>query len=107
MGCGGGGGCVDIAKFSSVLRARPHRYEDQDRQWQDWAIPFCEANGFGVFYFALNPDAHQTGGILGNDWTTKMRDKLSLLRRLPASTLGNLPPMPPPSARFSRSRSAA
>ena len=59
-------------------------------------LPPYQAKGVGLFYFALNPDAHQTGGILGNDWTTKMRDKLSLLRRLPASTLGNLPPMPPP-----------
>ena len=71
-------------------------YTGDDRTFQDALIEYCVERGVGLFYFALNPDAHQTGGILGDDWTTRIGDKLRLLRRLPATSLSNLPPMPPP-----------
>ena len=32
-------------------------YIGQDKQWQDWALPYMKAQGFGLFYFALNPDS--------------------------------------------------
>ena len=44
------------------------QYTDQDRQWQDWAIPYCVQRGFGLFYFALNPDSEDTGGLVKKNW---------------------------------------
>ena len=57
--------------FAQQLTHRPivlgeigGRYTDQDRQWQDWAIPYLKQRGFGIFYFALNPDSDDTGGLV-------------------------------------------
>ena len=44
-------------------------YEDRDREWQDWAIAHAASRGFGLFYFCLNPDSVDTGGLLLPDWT--------------------------------------
>lgn len=84
-------------------------YTDQDKQWQDWALPYIKQRGFGhtgcapnserafahfwlshsdtripggrdrwplpfsrcagIFYFALNPDSDDTGGLVPKDWS--------------------------------------
>jgi hypothetical protein len=40
------------------------RYSDQDKDWQDWALPYMKKRGFGVFYFALNPVRACFGGCV-------------------------------------------
>ena len=78
-------------------------YTGKDKTWQDWAIPFAASQKVGVFYFSLNPDSADTGGILQDDWTTPEAGKLALLARLPATRVFDLvervydPPPPPPS----------
>ena len=79
-------------------------YEDKDRVWQDWAIDKCRKEGYGVFYFELNPNSEDTGGILRDDWTTPHDDKLLLLQNLPSTSVTELVPgqclcvsTPPPS----------
>ena len=44
-------------------------YSGDDRRWQDWAIPYVKERGFGIFYFALNPDSEDTGGLVPKDWS--------------------------------------
>ena len=34
------------------------------------------------FYWSLNPDSVDTGGILQEDWKTPVEDKINLLKRL-------------------------
>ena len=60
-------------------------YTGKDREWQDWAIKYAARRGFGVFYFELNPDSEDTGGLLANDWTSPLAGKLALLRALPST----------------------
>ena len=43
--------------------------------------------GFGSFYFGLNPDSVDTGGLLKNDWATPNDGKVALLKRLPATSV--------------------
>ncbi|KAL1528782.1 hypothetical protein AB1Y20_010109 [Prymnesium parvum] len=68
------------------------RYVDQDKQWQDWALPFCVESGFGMFYFALNPDSADTGGLVDANWSipsegTVEAAKLAALAQLPATNI--------------------
>ncbi|MFN3369493.1 MAG: cellulase family glycosylhydrolase, partial [Thermus sp.] len=63
-------------------------YTGQDRVWQDRFVQYLRDKGVRVwFYWALNPNSGDTGGILQEDWLTPVGEKLDLLRRL----------MPPPS----------
>jgi aryl-phospho-beta-D-glucosidase BglC (GH1 family) len=59
------------------------RYQNQDRVWQDAFVDYLLAKGVKVwFYWALNPNSGDTGGLLQDDWRTPVNDKLNLLRRL-------------------------
>ena len=91
--CSCGPGPTSTQRCTAALRDRPFSlrcgtgglYRDNDRQWQDWAIPYIVQRGFGVFsacscpcrtpsplhppsplrhlqvfYFALNPDSEDT-----------------------------------------------
>ena len=65
-------------------------YSGDDRRWQDWAIPYVKERGFGIFYFALNPDSEDTGGLVPKDWSVPEEgspeaDKLKALSELPST----------------------
>lgn len=66
-------------------------YTGADRVWQDWAIPYMIQQGFGLFYFALNPDSKDTGGLVPrSDWSDPPPNspealKLEALAQLPST----------------------
>lgn len=71
------------------------RYADEDQVWQDWAIPYAAQMGFGLFYFALNPDSKDTGGLVPDDWSepqpgTLEAMKLEALAKLPSTDVFGL-----------------
>ena len=75
-------------------------YTGADRQWQDAAVEYMRARGIGLFYFALNPQSDDTGGLLKDDMTTPEAAKLKLLSRLRTTAVLPLrtarrPPAPP------------
>jgi len=68
------------------------RYTDRDRQWQDWALTYAAEQGFSLFYFALNPDSEDTGGLLKAGWELPEEgdaeaDKLAALAKLPSTDI--------------------
>ena len=78
-----------------------HDENGLDKIWQDWAINFCRDHSIGIFYFALNPGSDDTGGLLLDDWTTPVVNKLRLLARLPSTDIlsvraRSFPSSPPP-----------
>jgi len=59
------------------------RYVDKDRQWADAFITYLKSkNVAGFYYWCLNPNSGDTGGILLDDWNSVNQDKMNLLRRL-------------------------
>ena len=65
-------------------------YRGKDRQWQDWAIPYLKEKNLGIFYFALNPDSKDTGGLVPKDWSEPEEgsvefEKLQALAGLPST----------------------
>ena len=72
-------------------------YIGQDRQWQDWALPYIARRGFGLFYFALNPDSDDTGGLVLKDWSVPPAGapealKLAALAQLPSTSVASICP---------------
>jgi len=78
-----------------------------DTAWQEKFLDYLTTNGIGFFYWGLNPDSADTGGILGPGWvpnalTTR---KVNMLRRarvtrivdlFPGVSFPRLPPSMPP-----------
>ncbi len=59
------------------------RYEGDDRVWQDAFADYLQAKGIRIwFYWALNPNSGDTGGVLLDDWETVHEGKMALLRGL-------------------------
>ncbi|KAL3896580.1 MAG: hypothetical protein SGPRY_013239 [Prymnesium sp.] len=65
-------------------------YVGADKEWQDAFVDYLIARGFGSFYFGLNPDSDDTGGLLHKDWRTPVSAKLKLLSRLPATPVHSI-----------------
>lgn len=58
-------------------------YEERDRVWQDAFVDYLLQKPIrNTFYWSLNPNSADTGGLLQDDWRTVREDKLELLRRL-------------------------
>ena len=58
------------------------KYVGQDRTWQDFFAQFLTDRRLNDnFYWDLNPNSGDTGGILLDDWSTPNSDKLALLAR--------------------------
>lgn len=60
-------------------------FEDKDRKWQEAFQRYLLANELSSFYWALNPNSEDTGGLLTDDWTTPESAKLALLKDLPST----------------------
>ena len=60
-------------------------FKGKDRQWQEAFREFLLRNDLGSFYWALNPNSQDTGGLLTNSWSTPETAKLALLHSLPST----------------------
>lgn len=56
----------------------------KDRVWQEAIAAYFVRKGLGCaqFYWALNPNSGDTGGLLMMDWKTPVEHKLALLRKV-------------------------
>jgi endoglucanase len=60
---------------------------DVDRKWLKSLTDYIKAKDLSFTFWALNPDSGDTGGILGDDWTTVNQDKMSFLTPILAPLL--------------------
>ena len=80
-------------------------YTGLDKRWQDWAVEFMNSHGIGIFYFTLlvgrNAQGDDTGGLLQDDWTSPVEEKIRLLSNLRSTDVfeakRSAAPHPPPS----------
>ena len=55
----------------------------EDKTWQDRFVDYLKEKRVKIwFYWSLNPNSEDTGGILQEDWKTPVEDKINLLKRL-------------------------
>ena len=62
-------------------------YAGKDRLWQEAFSRFIHERSLGFFYWCLNPNSEDTGGLLRNDWKSHETGKLQLLQAAPTSPL--------------------
>jgi endoglucanase len=61
-------------------------YSGKDAQWMDALVSYLKANDMtDQFFWCLNPDSGDTGGLLADDWSTPVSAKLTLLQGLVSS----------------------
>lgn len=65
-------------------------YTGKDRQWQDAFARYIHERGLGFFYWCLNPNSEDTGGLLRSDWKGREQAKLQLLGAAPSSPMSPL-----------------
>ena len=69
-----------ISRRAGRVRRALHR---QRPIWQDAFVDYLIANDArSFFYWSLNPNSGDTGGLLQDDWRTVNPGKLALLQRL-------------------------
>jgi endoglucanase len=56
--------------------------ESKSGQWQNTFVDFIKQEQLGFAYWSWNPNSHDTGGILQDDWQQIQADKQALLNQL-------------------------
>ena len=72
--------------------------ENKDDVWQNTFGEYLAKNNIDFFYWCLNPNSGDTGGLLEDDWITPVQSKLDLLKKTsPSPTkLDFIKPVPLP-----------
>eukprot|EP00899_Mesostigma_viride_P027047 jgi/Mesvir1/7527/Mv19276-RA.1 len=73
------------------------RGSEDDTLWQMEFRDYLLSNNFASFYWSVNPNSVDTGGLLEDDWRTPVPSKLKLLKSLPTTDVSTLRPAQPPS----------
>lgn len=72
-----GFGSIMIGEWGGWMKA-----ENKDDVWQNTIGEYFLSNNINAFYWALNPNSGDTGGLLQDDWKTPITNKLKLLEKV-------------------------
>jgi len=90
----------EVAGGNSLISGEdPKTVRDLEAKWNDALVGYLVEREMGSFYWSINPESVDTGGLLlpgwvtdkvgNNDWVAEDGAKMSLLKRLPST-----PPLP-------------
>jgi endoglucanase len=91
-------GAIMIGEWGGWMKS-----SNKDDVWQNTLAEYISKNDIDFFYWCVNPNSGDTGGILNDDWITPVKPKLELLVKAcpnPSTFLFEgkpTPPTPPPS----------
>jgi endoglucanase len=78
----GQGYTVVVGEFGGKYTTSSTKSQD-DKLWQDSFVTYLISKGMkNSFYWCVNPNSGDTGGLYGDDWKTWNNDKVTLLQRL-------------------------
>jgi endoglucanase len=78
----GKGYTVIVGEYGGQYTSSSSKSQD-DKLWQDTFVSYLINKGMkSSFYWCVNPNSGDTGGIYGDDWETWNNEKLALLQRL-------------------------
>lgn len=60
---------------------------DQDKIWHRKFAEYILKRQISFFYWCLNPESGDTGGLLKSDWKTPDKEKLALLDNMPSTSV--------------------
>ena len=70
--------------------------KDKDGVWQETIARYFKSNQINSFYWCVNPNSGDTGGILGEDWVTPHLHKLAFIENACPDPTDNALPTPQP-----------
>lgn len=70
------------AKYPLAVGEFGGRYDGKDKIWQDAFIEYLKNKNMSFFYWCLNPNSGDTGGILLDDWQSVNQNKMKLLQKV-------------------------
>lgn len=76
-----------VTKLATVIGEWGGFYKDKDKEWQDTFFRYIGERNLSFFYWCLNPESSDTGGLLEDDWITPEKRRLSLLQNAPSTSL--------------------
>ncbi|CAN8063148.1 unnamed protein product [Agarophyton chilense] len=62
-------------------------YEEKDKTWQQAFMKYILEKKMGFFYWCINPESGDTGGLLKSDWKTEETEKLRLISQAPSTSV--------------------
>lgn len=65
---------VLLGEFGSKLATQT------DKQWLGALVDYLRVNGMSFTFWSWNPDSGDTGGILADDWTTLLDEKVAAIK---------------------------
>ena len=65
-------------------------FTQKDEAWQRRVQSYMVEKGLGHFYWTLNPNSGDTGGLLMDDWKTPVQSKLDLLKSCASTKIASL-----------------
>lgn len=65
-------------------------YDGLDHAWQNHVVKYIVRHNIGFFYWCLNPNSGDTGGLLSKDWKTPETEKLALLSKAKSTKISTL-----------------
>lgn len=81
------GKASQVTKLATVIGEWGGFYEKEDKKWQDMFFEYITKRKVSFFYWCLNPDSIDTGGLLEADWTTPEMRRLTLLQNATSTSV--------------------
>jgi endoglucanase len=70
-------GCILIGEWGGWMKP-----DNKDDVWQNAMGEYFIRNSIDAFYWCVNPNSGDTGGLLDDDWKTPITKKLELLKKV-------------------------
>lgn len=72
------GNAIEFTESAIIIGEWGGTLAGKDAAWQAGFVKYLKKKGFGFFYWCLNPESKDTGGLMVN-WRTPDRKKLAVL----------------------------
>lgn len=79
-----------VSGVATVIGEWGGKFKEIDRDWQNAFFSYLKQKEIGFFYWCLNPESSDTGGLLHDDWTTPEMDKLALIANAPSTSVDSV-----------------
>lgn len=83
------GQCSNVTGIATVIGEWGGTFDEQnqDANWQRKFFSYIKEKELSFFYWCLNPESEDTGGLLQADWKTPVSSKLSLISSAPSTNV--------------------
>lgn len=75
--------------IATVIGEWGGHFVGKDKQWQLKFFQYIQEKKISFFYWCLNPDSVDTGGLIHEDWRTPEMNRLTLLGEAPSTSVAD------------------